>query len=63
MQEIRMKLWRHDEDDWSIEVDGKLHGHVSLAVIDELAEYALVAAQHVLEHSSPHFAVVDGRVQ
>jgi hypothetical protein len=65
MQKIRMTLWRHDKDDWSIEVHGKLHRHVSLVVVDELAEYALVAAQDALEQcgpAAPTLIAVDGLV-
>jgi hypothetical protein len=30
MQEIKIKLWRHiEEKDWSAEVYGKLHKHIS----------------------------------
>jgi hypothetical protein len=49
MQEFKIKLWRHDEEkDWSVEVHGRLHEHVSSTTVDELVEYALVAAQHAL---------------
>jgi hypothetical protein len=49
MQEIKIKLWRHtEEEDWSVEVYGKLHKHISTKTVDELAEYVLVAAQQVL---------------
>jgi hypothetical protein len=49
MQEIEIKLWRHDEEeDWSIEVNGKLYQHVSATTVDELVEYALVAAEQAL---------------
>jgi hypothetical protein len=55
MQEIKIKLLHHgEEQDWSIEVDGRLHAHVSATTIDELVEYALIAAQQaLLEPDSP----------
>jgi hypothetical protein len=49
MQEINIKLWRHtEEQDWSAEVLGTLHEHISTKTVDELAEYVVVAAQQVL---------------
>jgi hypothetical protein len=49
MQEIKIKLWRHnDKNDWSAEVYGRLHKHISTETVDELVEYVLVAAQQAL---------------
>lgn len=49
MQEVKLKLWRNIEgDDWSIEILGRLHSHVSTTTVGELVEYALVAAQQAL---------------
>jgi 3-oxoacyl-(acyl-carrier-protein) synthase len=49
MKEINIKLWRHsDEQDWSAEVHGTLHQHISTKTVDELVEYVLVAAQQAL---------------
>jgi hypothetical protein len=49
MKEINIKLWRHSkEQDWSAEVHGKLHEHLSSKTVDELVEYVLVAAQQAL---------------
>jgi len=49
MQEIKIKLWRHTEgNDWSAEVYGKLHRHISTKTVDELVEYVVVAAQQAL---------------
>ena len=49
MREIKIKLWRHDEEkDWSAEVYGKRHIHISTKTVDELVEYVLVAAQQAL---------------
>jgi hypothetical protein len=49
VQEIKIKLWRHtNERDWSAEVHGRLHKHISAKTVDEMVEYALVAAQQAL---------------
>jgi hypothetical protein len=49
MQEIKIKLWRHTEEkDWSAEVYGKLHKHISAKTVDELVEYVVVATQQAL---------------
>ena len=67
VREIKLKLWRHDADDWSIEVHGRLHSHISSVMVDELVEYALVAAQQELEleQSTPcalSLVAIDGQV-
>jgi hypothetical protein len=62
MQEIKIKLWRHTEEkDWSAEVYGRLHKHISTRTVDELAEYVLVAAQQaLLEPEAPALqAIID----
>jgi|HubBroStandDraft_2_1064218.scaffolds.fasta_scaffold1234386_2 3-oxoacyl-(acyl-carrier-protein) synthase len=49
MQEMNIKLWRHtEEQDWSAEVLGRLHEHISTRTVDELVEYVLVATQQAL---------------
>jgi 3-oxoacyl-(acyl-carrier-protein) synthase len=49
MQEIHIILWRHEEEDnWSVQIDGKFHKHISAKTIDELTEYAVVAAEQAL---------------
>jgi hypothetical protein len=49
MQEMNIKLWRHtEEQDWSAEVLGRLHEHISTRTVDELVEYGLVATQQAL---------------
>jgi hypothetical protein len=57
MRAINIKLSHHDaENDWSIEIDGRMHEHVSTTTVDELVEYAIVAAQQSLleaQSSSP----------
>jgi hypothetical protein len=55
MREIHITLWRHEqEEDWSVKIDGKLHRHVSTTTVDELVEYAVVAAERaLLEQEAP----------
>jgi hypothetical protein len=46
---VSIRLWRHfDSQDWSVEIDGAHHSHVSSATVDALAEYAVALAQQVL---------------
>jgi hypothetical protein len=49
MQEIHIILWRHEEEDnWSVQINGKFHKHISAKTIDELTEYAVVVAEQAL---------------
>lgn len=49
MKEIGIKLSFHEqEQDWTLELNGNIYGHVSAEAIDELVEFALVAAQEAL---------------
>lgn len=49
MRNIEVKLWHHIESDtWSIQIDGVLRANVSTATVDDLIEYAVVAAQQEL---------------
>jgi hypothetical protein len=49
MEAINIKLSRNcSEQDWSVEIDGSLHDHVSTRTLDDLVEYALVVAQQNL---------------
>jgi hypothetical protein len=38
----------HTQKDWSVEIDGIQHNHVSAATLDDLIEYALVSAEQSL---------------
>ena len=47
MQEIKIKLWRNDEtQDWSIEINGLRHEHVSSEILEDLVECALIVAEN-----------------
>ena len=50
MQEIKIKLWRNDQaQDWSIEINGLLHEHVSSEIMEDLVECALIVAETSLD--------------
>jgi hypothetical protein len=55
MREIHIILWRHEEEDnWSVQIEGRFYKHISATTIDELTEYAVVAAeQALLEREAP----------
>jgi hypothetical protein len=45
-QEIKISLWHNDESlDWSIEIDGLRHEHVTSEVMEALVECTLIVAQ------------------
>jgi hypothetical protein len=54
VEAFTIKLARNQsEQDWSVEIDGKLHDHISTRTLDDLVEYALVLAeQNLLERGS-----------
>jgi hypothetical protein len=46
IQEIKIKLWRNDEpQDWSVEINGLLHEHVSIEILEDLVAAALIVAE------------------
>jgi hypothetical protein len=52
MESINILLNRNQtQQDWSIEIDGIQHNHVSSTTLDDLIDYALVAAQQNLLES------------
>lgn len=49
MQKLDIVLWMNDQrDDWSIEVNGLRHEHVSSKVVEDLVECALIVAENSL---------------
>jgi hypothetical protein len=49
MKSINISLSRnHSEQDWLVEIDGRLYDHVSTEALDDLAVHALAAAQRRL---------------
>ena len=48
--DIHIILSYNDEvGDWSVEIDGHLHVHISTEVIEALVEYKLIVAYSLLE--------------
>jgi hypothetical protein len=53
MREINIKLWRNEElRDWSMEIDGRFHEHISNEGLTDLVEGALIIAAKSLVQSS-----------
>jgi hypothetical protein len=49
MQEINIKLWFNEtEENWTLDLNGTVYSHISTGAVDDLVEYALVAAQQAL---------------
>jgi hypothetical protein len=49
MEDISIVLRRnHLQKDWSVEIDGTQHNHVSSTTLEDLIEYALVSAEQSL---------------
>lgn len=49
MHEILIKVWRNDEaEDWSVEINGQLHEHISSESLTGLVECALIVAAKAL---------------
>jgi hypothetical protein len=46
MEPITIWLSRNkSEQDWSVEIDGSLHKHISTITLDDLIEYTLIVAR------------------
>jgi hypothetical protein len=49
MQEIKFRLWRNAEaQDWSVEINGLRHEHVSSEILEDLVETALIVGEEQL---------------
>jgi hypothetical protein len=49
MQEIKIDLWHNDEAlDWSIEINGLRHEHVTSEIMETLVECAFIVAENSL---------------
>jgi hypothetical protein len=54
-QEIKICLWHNDESlDWSVEINGQHHEHVSSEILEALVECALILAQISLTRAFAH---------
>jgi hypothetical protein len=52
MEPIIIWLSRNkSEQDWSVEIDGSLHRHISTGTLDDLVEYTMLVAQEALLES------------
>jgi hypothetical protein len=52
MEAINISLSRnYSERDWSVEIGGQRYDHISTRILDDLVDYALIAAQHNLLES------------
>jgi hypothetical protein len=61
MREIHIKLQRNDElKDWSMEINGRLHEHVSDEGLTDLEEGALIVAAKSLIQSSGNAKTLQG---
>ena len=53
MKQINIDLWRNDESqDWSIEINGLRHEHVTSEIMEDLVECALIVAERTLTEAS-----------
>jgi hypothetical protein len=49
MQQIKIDLWHNEEVlDWSIEINGLRHEHVTSEILETLVECALIVAEKSL---------------
>jgi hypothetical protein len=54
-QEIKIYLWHNDESlDWSTEINGQRHEHVTSEILEALVECALILAQISLTRAFTH---------
>jgi hypothetical protein len=45
-QEIEIRMWHNDESlDWSVEINGQRHEHITSEIMEALVECALIVAQ------------------
>jgi hypothetical protein len=60
MRRITINLWHNDKTlDWSIEINGRRHEHVTSEIIETLVEIQLIAAETSLNKhlSNPNSAL------
>jgi hypothetical protein len=48
MQEINIKIWLNAVDDWSIEINGLRHDHISSQIMEAFVETSMVMAEKSL---------------
>jgi hypothetical protein len=53
MQAINIKMWRNDEEqDWSIEINGLRHEHITSEIMEDLVACALIVAERTLTEAA-----------
>ncbi len=53
MQEIILKLWcNNDATDWSVEINGLRHDHISAEIMEDLVEVAVIVAEESLANAA-----------
>jgi hypothetical protein len=52
MQKLNVMLWMNQVEDWSVEINGLRHDHVSSEILEDLVECALIVAQKVLTEAA-----------
>jgi hypothetical protein len=61
MREINIKLFRNEElHDWSMEINGRFHEHISNEGLTDLVEGALIVAAKSLIQSSVNGRALQG---
>ena len=58
MQEIKIKIWLNSADDWSIEINGLRHDHVSSQIMEAFVETSMIMAREVVNRGSVATATV-----
>ena len=48
MQEIKIKIWLNSADDWSIEINGLRHNHVSSQIMEAFVETSMIMTEKSL---------------
>ena len=62
MKQITIDLWRNDEElDWSAEINGLRHEHITSEIMEDLVECALIVAERTLTEASTHLGIVPVR--
>jgi hypothetical protein len=52
MQKLNVTLWMNEAEDWSVEINGLRHEHVSSEILEDLVECALISAQALLTEAA-----------
>jgi hypothetical protein len=57
MQKLTITLWMNNPGDWSAEINGCRHEHISSKILEGLAECMLLSAQEsLIEGASPDYS-------